>query len=66
MIDHLNGKRTSTLFVEKEPGLTPKQLAEEIKTQFKANRALWPSSSRGDRRPAPQREEITRIYDKPD
>ncbi len=36
MIDHLNGKDILTLFVEKEPGVDAKQLAEEIKTQFKA------------------------------
>lgn len=35
MIDHLNGKDILTLFVEKEPGIDAKLLAEEIKTQFK-------------------------------
>lgn len=36
MIDHLEGKDIITLFVEKEPGVDTKELAEEIKAQFKA------------------------------
>lgn len=36
MIDHLNGKDILTLFVEKEAGADTKELAEQIKTQFKA------------------------------
>jgi phenylacetate-CoA ligase len=36
MIDHMEGKDILTLFVEKEPGADTKQLAEEIREQFKA------------------------------
>lgn len=36
MIDHLNGKDILTLFVEKEPGIDAKTLADDIKAQFKA------------------------------